>query len=798
MGHSHHGNVVRSRGVWRFALPSLAGAFILCQPAFAKPTTASNPNIHVRYVSETGISLRALVQGGYGRGILVYYLQSRGWRHPSLVVELIHHNHSSAEAKIFDVAPGGRPMAKSLNTYTILNSKPVIEMHAEGGWWLKSGRANYNLKVSIFGPMYAMWGEQTYNNQLKSGQLSMTIETHMNHNGIPQWDFRQLVPSFPGDGVLRSNYAQRMGPGPLKFVSSVSPLWPYVARTGYFTQPNGEMVPPIVMNWSGGRVTMFAEIVTVREQNDSYDFYSLTPIKVGAVNHPDFESPWGFYDLSGKGKGYPNLIIRNEHYYPDDYYSTGVARYLMGTQGIPRSNEVIRYTWADHPGNNYFNYKIDVFGFHPYTTKVPIMNGRTWVVAPKYSTYPAWVIDRSWPSTAFIDTNGKGYATSEGIYQWSSRISLRYLLGWTNHPNLSEFQSILKGFRGEYRLGVARRPLLYMSPIDHEVHLLYAQAGLWNLGGGSVLREENEDGGPYLNVWQLWQTTSSSVKHLGTKKRSRSLSEVAQLAVADGYAMDSGPKGVTIERLSNPSQSLGTISPPTTHDTWLSFKHSVKTLGKGANPLDLADWVAAIPGVRMRIAHSTLRDLHITSNGFQFVLSESKPIITGKALGVTIPPSTGTYVVGYSKGTGTWSVLPGSVPKLSASIRSTAAAKTLYPTNIAVAVTNHGSEPWDGPVRVAVGSEVLSSQTPWIGGGSKDSSDVTWNPSFSGSHEIRVYAGNKLIAQTVVDVAATGRGSISSLLSLSLPGNVDLDLLIILMLGALVISGGVVVWRRVT
>ena len=463
-----------------------------------------------------------------------------------------------------------------------------------------------------------------------------------------------------------------------------------------------------------------------------------------------------------------------------------------------QDGSLCQFQWADHPGNDLFNYMINVFGFRRYTTMVPIMNGHTWVVAPEYSTYPKWVIDHRWPITTFIDTNGGGYATSEGIYQWSSRTSLRYLLGWDNHPNLSEFQSIPKGFRGEYRLGAERRPLLYVSSIDHEVHLLYAQAGLRNLGGGAVLREQNENGGPYLNVWQLWQPTSSFGNHVNTKKRSSSLTEVAQLSIADGYAIDSGRKGVTIERLSNPSQSLGTISPPTTHDTWLSFKHRVKTLGKGANPLDLADWVAAIPGVRMRIAHSTLRDLHITSNGFQFVLSESKPIITGKVLGVTIPPSTGTYVVRYSKGTGIWSVLPGSVPKLSASIRSTAQAKTLYPTNIAVAVTNHGSEPWDGPVRVAVGGEVLSSQTPWIGGGSKDSTAVTWDPSFSGSHEIRVYAGNKLIAQTAVDVAATGRGSISSLLSLSLPGNVDLDLLIILMLGALVISGGVVVWRRVT
>ena len=776
-------------------------AFAGLSGSVATAASVGSSRIEVRYFRTSGGSLRNLVAGGVGSGVLDYYKVGLGWQSPSLLVQLSHSAKSKiALARVFDVSVASHPLVRLQDGRIVVSSTfhPVLVMRAVGGWWKRGGKANYSLTVDAYGPMYAMWGGPTYPTKILPHELLARIVTHANSQGVPQWDFRQLVPQYPGDGVIRSNYAQRTGPGPLRFVSSVSPLWPYVAKSGYFTQPNGQMVPPIIVNWNTGKVTMFSEIVTVREQNDSYDFYSITPITVGKVNHPDFETPWGFYDLSGRGQGYPNLIIRNEHYFADDPYSVGIARYLLGTSGIPKPNEVIRYTWADHPGNDYFNYMINVFGYNSYTTKVPIMNGRTWVVAPAYHSYPEWVIDHKWPITTFIDTNGGGYATSEGIYQWSSRTSLRYLLGWTSHPNLSEFQSIIKGFRGEYRLGVARRPLLYMSPIDHEIHLLYAQVGLSNLGGGVILREENENGGPYLNVWQLWQMASSSVKHLGTKKRSRSLKEVAQLAIADGYAIDSGPKGVTIERLSNPSQSLGTISPPTTHDTWLSFKHSVKTLGKGANPLDLADWVAAIPGVRMRIAHSTLRDLHITSNGFQFVLSESKPIITGKVLGVTIPPSTGTYVVRYSKGTGTWSVLPGSVPKLSASIRSTAQAKTLYPMNIAVAVTNHGSEPWDGPVRVAVGSEVLSSQTPWIGGGSKDSTAVTWDPSFSGSHEIRVYAGNKLIAQTAVDVAATGRGSISSLLSLSLPGNVDLDLLIILMLGALVISGGVMVWRRVT
>lgn len=767
-------------------LPVLT-AFVVPNMAYA---ASRSPNVTTKFLSISGVSLKSLSEGRAGKGILIYYRNGK----PVIGVRLTHAAGRPARADVYENLTSGPVTEIARETL----GKPFLSMSAANGWWVRNGITNYNLSVKVYGPLYAMFGEPTYNKLLKPDELTMKILTHMNLHGIPQWDFRQLIPPLPGDGVLRSNYAQRTGPGPLEFLPSVSPMWPYVAYSGGYTQPNGELDPPIVVDWSTGKIEYFSEIVTVRGQDDSYDFYSITPITLGKVNHPDFEAPWGFYNLAGKEDGYPTLIIRNEHYFADDYYSTGVARYLLGTSGIPKPNEVIRYSWADHPGNNMFNYMVNVFGFHPYTTKVPIMNGRTWVVAPAYHSYPEWVIDHNWPITTFIDTNGGGYATTEGIYQWSSRTSLRYLLGWTSHPNLSEFQSILKGFRGEYRLGAARRPLLYMSPIDHEVHLLYAQAGLWNLGGGSVLREENEDGGPFLNVWQLWQPTSSLVKPRSVKKRSKSLSEVAQLAIADGYALDSGPKGVTIDRMSNSSQSLGTIAPPTTHDTWLSFKHTVSKLDKGANPINLADWVASIPGARMRIIHSTLSDLHITATGFQFVLAESKAVVTGKFLGLRIPSLTGTYVVDYSKDTKTWRAVPGSPAKLSASTRTTEAPKALYPTNIIVSVSNYGSEPWDGPIRVTVGSEVLSRETQWIGGGSKEEIHASWTPAFSGSHDIRVYVGNRLVDQTPENVASSSRGSIATLVPLSLPGNPELELAMILMFAILIVGGGVVVWRRVT
>ncbi len=748
------------------------------------------PNIQVYFIRTSSTSLQSLASGGFGSGILLYYRASAGWTHPLIEVKLVHRKNSAAEADVYDRVRSGT--LRAIKT-ELLNAKPVLSITAPQGWWMRQEIPDYNLRIRVYGPMYAMWGGPTYPTPIRPGQLLARIWTHANSKGIPIWDFRQLVPQFPGDGVYRSNYAQRTGPGPLQFLPSVSPFWPYVALSGGFTQPNGELDPPIVVNWANGKVVAFTEIVTVREQNNSYDFYSLTPIKIGAVNHPDFEAPWGFYDLSGAGQGYPDLIIRNEHYYPNDPW------YLVRGSKIPKPNEVIRYTWADHLGNNYFNYKIDVFGFHPYTTKVPIMNGHTWVVAPAYRAYPKWVVDHRWPATTFVDTNNKGYATTEGIYQWSSRVSLRYLIGWTAHPNLSSFQGIPVNFRGEYRVGDPHPPRLYISAIDRRPHLLYAQAGLWNLGKGWMLRELNQHGGPYLNRWQLWYAKPLG-RHVHRKTASPKM--LAELAVADGYVVDSGPRGVEIVRMTSSKPSLAVLTPPTSHATWSYFKKMVHSFGSRKNPMNLATWANSMAGAHLNLSGDHLRNLRITSDGLQLILQTTKDqrisgSIGGKVLGgVRLPSSAGTWVVNYSASIHRWTAAKGTPAKLFASIKSARRIQALYPTQIRVRITNQGTEPWHGRIRAMVGRTVIGSQTGWIDGHSRSTWAITWHPLSGGSRGVTILAGKRVIGRSYVKVTNTGRGSAMTLWAISLPGVGEPELTAVLLFALLVLGGGIAIWRR--
>ena len=775
---------------------------LVCALCFGMPiASASNVgtvNIGVRYFKESGSNLPNLVEGGNGAGWLDYYQKRSGWRHPSLLVQLVHHQGTSmALAKVFDVPPGNSPFVRYADgQITIKESHPVLVIRAMGGWWKRAKRANYNLKVNVYGPMYAMWGEPVYQPWIKPYEPLARITTHANSEGIPQWDFRQLIPSFPGRGVLRSNYSQRMGPGPLRFVSSVSPLWPYVAYNGYFTQPNGKLVPPIIVNWQRGVVTMFSEIVTVRSQNASYDFYSITPIHVGRVNHPDFESPWVLYDLSGKGKGYPNLVSNSTHYYGRDPYSDGLASYLAGTPGISRSNESIRYSWADHPGNNYFNYSIDVFGFHPYRTKVPIMNGHTWIIAPSYAHYPSWVMSHRWPVTTFVDTNGKGYATSEGIYQWGAAIS-RYLLGWRTHANLSEFRSLPQSFRGEYRIGYAHQPRLYIDAIDRRPHLLYAQAGMWNLGKGWILRELNDHGGPYLNVWQLWHSTwSKAHRHTIHNK-------IAELAVADGYAIDSGPAEVELVRLVSPNPSLATLIPPTSHSTWLRYVHTVHSFGRPKNPMELGMWAKSIMGRHFNLPRAHLYDLHIAEHSLQFVIHTEPGLPTkvtsaNQFSSLRIPASGGTWVATYSTMTHRWQLVKASSPRLAASVNGQTALTKLYPSHIDVRVSNFGTEPWHGRIVVKAGKSVVGDDTLWVDGRSHQMVSVTWNPRRSGKQMVQIMAGNRLLKDTTVRVMAVDRGSAATLWMINTSRGFDVDVVMVMLLALAVVGGGVVVWRRLT
>lgn len=761
----------------------LAGA--AAGPGHARAASGSllpQERIVTRFVPLTaGTTLGGLSRGQPGRGLLLYYRRGEPLTSPSLVVQLWEGRGSAQPRARVYTAPVGRrfvPVQVLGGGRVVLQEglRPSIDIQELGAAWVRNGFPNYDLNVAIYGPVQAMWGSGPlsggspgYVGRLGPHELAYHIIIRAAPDGEPLWDLRTLVPTFPGSGYVRGNYAQRECFTHISWGSSPSPDWPFVAFSGGFLQPSGEVVPPIVVNWSTGKVTTFSEVVSVRLQRCSYDFYSLTPILIGKNNKPDFESPWGLYNLAGSEHGYPSLVIRNEHFGANDPWSVGTdPQRLTAAPLNPRQTEDIRYSWADHPGNLLFNYKVDVFGFLPYSEYVPIAGGRSRVLAPPYGAYPSWVVGHRWPSTTFIDTNGGGYASSEGIYQWPAQsVGTRYWSGWSAVPNLKALGPLPVGLRGEYRVGTNHRPWLYGSNIDRKLHLLYAQGGLWNLGGGDVLRESNLTGGPYIDAWTLAKQVAAAGSN--SKVPGPSYQTVSSLYELKGYLIYGGAHGIVIRKARGVSNSFRTL-PPTNHASWVAFVHAVKPYRSGRNPRHLYTWVQAFRGSAFELPGARLVRVVAEARGFQLQVSLPATVHpSGELPG--LKPLSGVreqvWLFASSPSGGQWEVAATVGPRLSAQGVGPAALRALHPGVLHVRVRDAGNVDWNGTVTVSHGDHVLVTRQMMIHGGSTALLSVAWSPAAAGAQTVSVRAAGLVVGRFAVLVASAQRAAIFRLGHLS-------------------------------
>jgi hypothetical protein len=718
-------------------------------------------------VGEQYVSLRGLASGAVGKGIIGYYLRSRGASRPSLVVELSKLRNGPAIARVYDAPVGMRwvPVVPSPTGVGFLprpGLQPVIVMKAVGGYWVRRHQANYNLDVLIYGSVQAMWGSGSqsgdsagYAPLLKASELSYKITTRTGASGVPLWDLRELVPPFAGDGYIRVNYAQRECTEKVAWAPSLVSMWPYVRTEGGFAEPHGEIEPPIVVNLRSGRVTLFGEIVSVRGGPCSYDFYSLRALGRRDISRLDFESPWGFYNWSSRKTTLPNEIIRTQYFPANDSWQRGVDPTLLNSAPLAnRSQEDVRMSWAEHAGNQLFGYKVDVFGYHQYRTMVRIAGGKIKVYAPSYRNYPKWVVDHRWPVATFIDDRSAEYATSEGIYQWAALlVGSRYLRGWSNAARLNAFDALPIGFRGEYRVGSMERPRLYISMIDRRVHLLGADGGIWNLGNGWYLVEGNLDDGDAIDAWTLEHVAGHVGGRVGETRerqdipgnpsrndgRASALRVVERLDVLDGVLLYSGTNGVVVRKSPRLRPEVELV-PPTGRATWRAFLRARQRLGPGRNPRRLDTWVNAFVGPEAAWHHATLGEVGALANGFVAVLKVRRGFGVSQIPGLSgIGP--GRWVLRYqvdSSGAH-WTVERAVGPRVSARVRSVD-MRVLYPATIYVAIHDSGSVPWTGTIRLLSDGSALYDRQVGIAAGGTVMLRVVWTPTRAGITNVRVEA----------------------------------------------------------
>jgi hypothetical protein len=290
----------------------------------------------------------------------------------------------------------------------------------------------------------------------------------------------------------------------------------------------------------------------------------------------------------------------------------------------------------------------------------------------------------------FVDTEGASYRSSEGIYEWSAgNVGSDYFLGRSDAYPSDVFASIREGLRGEYRVEKELPPQLYLSPIDNRLHLLGAEGGLWNLGEGQVLREENLDGDLYLDAWvKEWVTASvAQGEALGAEPEE----VVEALYALEDILIYAGRDRIELRQVAH-SPSLLEVLPPSDAATWRSFRDRVEPLtSQKRDPADLAAWLAAFPGDGTEIRGATVSGVRAVEGGFRFVL-ELEPGFgaVGEVLPDLFDLTGGAYLVTYRSGFQVEPLIPPRLEILPVARLGDAVATEFAAQELILSVENRG------------------------------------------------------------------------------------------------------------
>ena len=649
--------------------------------AIAKEST----RVNYAFFPISEITLEQITSGQVGEGYLLYYRRDLGVQKPGLIVHLVRiDNSSDALAEVFEAPPGKNYVPlKSIEQLPqiVAGLPPSVIIRAKGGWWSRNGLPNYNLDIQVNGPIQASWGGDLFSSLIKVGEPAVSIMVRdTDTDGIPDWDLRNVIPSFPGRGFIRSNYAQRKCDTPTTLDQGISPMWPYLSSAGGYEQLNASLRGPIVADWDSGKIIFFSELVSVRNQNCGYAFYALEPISTSQKNQPNFETPFAIYDLSGNGVGYPNMVIRAERYLARDPWMPG----------LDRDYETIRYSWRNEVGDLEWDYKLEMLGFHTYASLTEIAGGLSIIDAPAYEFLPHWVIEKPWPVVTFVDAEWTQDRSSEGIYEWSPReLGDSYFLGRSSFPNPGAFSDIREGYRGEYRSDRSIPPELYVSPIDWRLHLRGAQAGLFNLGEGTYLREVNLDGGMFINGWIRYFNPSKTDLEQMSWSSSTDIEEA--LFAFEDYLLYIGPQGIELRKFPSDPEFLRT-SPPGDNESWWTFRQQIEPYtSRRKDPDDLHHWLDEFPGKSLCISGAWIEQVRKTSDGFRFII-ELQPdfkVWGYQDFGLSkLTP--GKYLVEYS---GNLNISPLTPPLIEIDINPGIDSLTVQEPNlIQMKLINHGLE----------------------------------------------------------------------------------------------------------
>ena len=550
-------------------------------------------------------------------------------------VELIIDFHRTPEglvATMWDDQDGdGTVLYQDWPELTVRESKwPTVIVTAPDGWWIREGKINFNLKLAVDGPVVAAFQSPIYIQYLQTdGVPDFLIEVRdTDRDGRPDIHWIDAWPEAPAAwGIHRTELMVNptddeppiqgsifwpllgtalevegpRGKRPARFLVSELP-----AQKGFgFSKAYNLSFPPIQVAWHKAAIAYVGEFVASRFNDASWFVYSIHRVREGEASLVNFEAPFAFYDLAKDDDGFPELSVRLEHALPHDLSLYWFAKANL-TNITPLQR--IRYSW-DQDNNRSWDYKLGLVGRYAVSGTIRVDDLLLLTVPP--ALLPKWVNEHTWDGVTFVAAETDDVWDSEGINEWEISELWRdgYVTGLLDTPPEKEYQTIEPGFRGEYAFDFRSRPVIYLSPIDHKLHLKGATRGVWNIGGTTEIRYADLDHDGYMDQWTYARVINDT----------QTAPVMRQLNVTDSYLVYSNGDEVILRR-AKVKPSLFETLPPTTHEEWLKLGRMLEAHRFDIAPGDFEAMLMQFDGPLARFQGASLREFRLTEGGFRFVL----------------------------------------------------------------------------------------------------------------------------------------------------------------------------------
>ncbi len=488
---------------------------------------------------------------------------------------------------------------------------------ADGAWWEADGSLNRNLLISVDGPVGTLGLDYGYVLAQQRNDGIVDLEMEIRTDSGPELPAYSLARSFApiGGGIPRTMMRVNV-PGSILPDIKGYVFWPHLGPSRYVPTQYWEVAPALRMDWAARRLDSQKGINDILQRippEIGWRVYASRSTVKGEDNPLNFENPFAFYDLAADEDGWPELIVRHAYSPPGTvwYSIRGILRQSQDPRDV---EQLVRYTW-DQDNDNRWEYKLGLIGRNPVETVVAFPDFG--LVTIPYERLP-WTLTEAmrWDAATFVQVEGQEEASPEGVYEWDDipALSRTFIFGVGDEldPGMDDIRA---NFRGEYRVAPLEAAYLYFSPLDRKLHLLGAQAGVWNLDDLHRVRYADLDGNGYIDQWTF--TARSAELDEGEGSLEEALSS---LRVVDGFLLYADEDRTKLV-YSPMEHSLFEVLPPRHQAEWLTLTDQLGRHGRDIMPGDFLGMMAQFQGPTTEIEGATLEQFQLTEEGFRFVLN---------------------------------------------------------------------------------------------------------------------------------------------------------------------------------